>query len=201
MNKLVVDLLQQKGLGCWKVLKKRWNRKDKCFLSSQTRWSWQITRACTSFWTCSSSPGHCSHTQEPSSSYAAASTLKEWNKLSRCLCLFLGKTCLVSKYLPACGVRKPAGSGSASSFNGHDEHAIWTTLMMSSWKVVCARKTQSGRFLWMSSGGSIIRSVSFSLLYSNDCWAQLALLISSPQRLTAWWCRSCAFSSEYGCCI
>ena len=41
MNKLVVDLLQQKGLGCWKVLKKGVNRKEKCFLSSQTRWSWQ----------------------------------------------------------------------------------------------------------------------------------------------------------------
>ena len=78
MNKLVVDLLQQKGLGCWKVLKKRCKQKgeEKCFLSSQTRWSWQIKRACTSFWTCSSSPGHWSHTQEPSSCHAAASTFK-----------------------------------------------------------------------------------------------------------------------------
>jgi len=32
--------------------------------------------ACTSFWTCSSSPGHWSHTQEPSSCHAAASTFK-----------------------------------------------------------------------------------------------------------------------------
>jgi len=31
MNKLVVDLLQQKGLGCWKVLKKRWKQKGKVF--------------------------------------------------------------------------------------------------------------------------------------------------------------------------
>jgi hypothetical protein len=65
MNKLFVDLLQQKGLGCWKVLKKmckRVNRKENYFLSSQTRWSWQNKRACTSFWTCSSSPGHWSHT-------------------------------------------------------------------------------------------------------------------------------------------
>ena len=29
MNKLVVDLLQQKGLGCWKVLKKRCKQKGK----------------------------------------------------------------------------------------------------------------------------------------------------------------------------
>ena len=49
---------------------------EKCFLSSQTWWSWQDKRACTSFWTCSSSPGHWSHTQEPSSSHAAASTFK-----------------------------------------------------------------------------------------------------------------------------
>jgi hypothetical protein len=48
MNKLIVDLLQQKGLGCWKVLRKGVNRKEKCFLSSQTRWSWQNKRACTS---------------------------------------------------------------------------------------------------------------------------------------------------------
>ena len=38
--------------------------------------NWQNKRACTSFWTCSSSPGHWSHTQEPSSSHAAASTFK-----------------------------------------------------------------------------------------------------------------------------
>ena len=76
MNKLVVDLLQQKRWGCWKVLKKNVDRKQKCFLSSQTRWSWQNKRACTSFWTCLSSPGHWSHTQEPSSSHAAASTFK-----------------------------------------------------------------------------------------------------------------------------
>jgi len=55
MTKLVVDLLQQKGLGCWKVLKKDIIRKEKCFLSSQTWWSWQSKRACTSFWTWSSS--------------------------------------------------------------------------------------------------------------------------------------------------
>jgi len=33
-------------------------------------------RACTSFWTCSTSPGHWSHTREPSSSHAAASAFK-----------------------------------------------------------------------------------------------------------------------------
>jgi len=31
MNKLVVDLLQQKGLGCWKVLNKRCKQKGKVF--------------------------------------------------------------------------------------------------------------------------------------------------------------------------
>jgi len=31
MNKLVVDLLQQKGLGCWKVLKKRCKQEGKVF--------------------------------------------------------------------------------------------------------------------------------------------------------------------------
>ena len=35
MNKLVIDLLQQKWLGCWKVLKKRCKKKEKGFLSSQ----------------------------------------------------------------------------------------------------------------------------------------------------------------------
>jgi hypothetical protein len=48
MNKSVVDQLpQQKGLG-WaaeKSSKKGENRKEKCFLSSQTRWSWQIKSA------------------------------------------------------------------------------------------------------------------------------------------------------------
>ena len=68
MNKLVVDLLQQKGLGCWKVLKKGCFQKGECFFSSQTRWSCQIKRACASFWTCSSLPGHWSHTRETSSS-------------------------------------------------------------------------------------------------------------------------------------
>ena len=37
MNKLVVDLLQQKGLGCLKVHKKRCKQKQKkCFLKSQS---------------------------------------------------------------------------------------------------------------------------------------------------------------------
>jgi len=66
----------KKGWAAEKSSKKGVNRKEKCFLSSQTRWSWQNKRACTSFWTCSSSPGHWSHTQEPSSSHAAASTFK-----------------------------------------------------------------------------------------------------------------------------
>ena len=66
----------KKGWAAEKSSKKGENRKEKCFLSSQTRWSWQIKRACTSFWTCSSSPGHWSHTQEPFSCHAAASTFK-----------------------------------------------------------------------------------------------------------------------------
>jgi len=52
-------------------------RKEQCFLSWRTRWSWQNKRACTSSWTCPSSPGHWSHTQEPSSSHAAASVFEE----------------------------------------------------------------------------------------------------------------------------
>jgi len=31
MNKLVVGLLQQKGLGCWKILKKRCKQKGEMF--------------------------------------------------------------------------------------------------------------------------------------------------------------------------
>jgi uncharacterized protein YllA (UPF0747 family) len=41
MNKLVVELCSKKGWAAEKVLKKGVNRKEKCFLSSQTRWSWQ----------------------------------------------------------------------------------------------------------------------------------------------------------------
>ena len=43
MNELVVDLLQQfccKGWAAEKSSKKGVNRKEKCFLSSQSRWSW-----------------------------------------------------------------------------------------------------------------------------------------------------------------
>jgi len=80
-NKLVVDrsttCCSKKGWAAEKSSKKGViNRKEKCFLSSQTRWSWQNKKACTSFWTCSSSPGHWPNTQEPSSSHAAASTFK-----------------------------------------------------------------------------------------------------------------------------
>ena len=55
----------KKGWAAEKSSKKGVNRTEKCFLSSQTRWSWQNKRACTSFWTCSSSPGHWSHTRKP----------------------------------------------------------------------------------------------------------------------------------------
>jgi len=58
----------KKGWAAEKSSKKGGNRKEKCFLSSHTRWSWQNKRARTSFWTCSSSPGHWSHTRETSSS-------------------------------------------------------------------------------------------------------------------------------------
>ena len=43
MNKLVVDLAA-KRVGLLKILKKCVNRKGKCFLSSQTRWSWHNKR-------------------------------------------------------------------------------------------------------------------------------------------------------------
>jgi len=44
----------KKGWAAEKSTKKGVNRKEKCFLSSQTRWSWRIKRACTSFLTCCS---------------------------------------------------------------------------------------------------------------------------------------------------
>ena len=78
--KVVVDLLQQKRLGCWKVLEKRCKKKiEKCFPNSQIWLSWQNEKACTvwTWWICSSSPGHWSYTQEePLPSHAAASTFK-----------------------------------------------------------------------------------------------------------------------------
>ena len=55
-----------------------------------------------------------------------------------------------------------------------------------------AGKTQSGMFLSMSSGGSMLKSDNFSLLQEpivTIAEPSLPLLISSPQMLTAWWCR------------
>jgi len=72
----LLTCFSKKGWAAEKSSKKGVNRKENSFLSSQTRWSWQNKRACTSFWTCSSSPGHWSHMREPSSNHAAASTFK-----------------------------------------------------------------------------------------------------------------------------
>ena len=60
----------------------------------------------------------------------------------------------------------------------------------------CVGKNQSGMFLSMSSGGSMLRSDIFSLLQASIvtiAGPSLPLLISSPQRLTAWWCRFICF--------
>jgi hypothetical protein len=57
----------------------------------------------------------------------------------------------------------------------------------------CVGETQSGTFLSMSSGGSMLKSDNFSLFQASIAVTiaepSLPLLISSPQRLTAWWCR------------
>ena len=63
---------------------------------------------------------------------------------------------------------------------------------MSSWKVLLCWEIQSGTFLSLSSGGLMLRSGNFSLLQASIVTIAepgLPLLISSPQRLTAWWCR------------
>jgi len=55
----------------------------------------------------------------------------------------------------------------------------------------CVGKTQTGMFLSMSSGGSILKSDNFSLLQASTVTIaepSLPLLISSSQRLTACWC-------------
>jgi len=88
-----------------------------------------------------------------------------------CISLSLGGICL--------------GPNTASSFNGHDKHAIWTALM-SSWKFLLFWEY----FLQCRSpGGSMLRSDNFSLLQASIVMIaepSLPLLISSPQRLTAW---------------
>ena len=56
----------------------------------------------------------------------------------------------------------------------------------------CVGKTQSGMFLSLSSGGSMLRSDNFPLIQASIVTIaepSLPLLISSLQRLTAWWCR------------
>ena len=84
------------------------------------------------------------------------------------------------------GIQMPA-----SSLNGHNKHAIWTALMPS-WKVLLCWENPVRNVSSMSSGGSMLRSDSFSLLQASIVTIaepSLPLLISSPQRLTAWWCR------------
>ena len=97
---------------------------------------------------------------------------------TRCMSLSFGGICLGSKclLLPSTGITNtPSGR-------------LWCLV----WRFCCVGKTQSGMFLSMSSGGSMLRSDSFSLLQASIVTIaepSLPLLISSPQRLTAWWCR------------
>jgi hypothetical protein len=79
---------------------------------------------------------------------------------------------------------------STFSFNGHDSHATYTTLMSSRKVWYCWEDPVGNGSL--TSWGSMQRSHSFSLLQaSNVATAEpsLPLLTSSPQRLTVWWCR------------
>jgi len=156
MNTLVVDMLQQKRLGCWKVLKKGVNKKEKCFLSSQTRWSWQN---------------------------------KAWILQYLCLCPFWG-ICFGSKCLPL------PSTGITNTPSGRLLRVTTPTkkkkLRCLVGRFCCVGKTQSGMFLSMSSGVSMLRSDTFSLLHASIATIaepSLPLLISSPQTLTAWWCR------------
>jgi len=98
---------------------------------------------------------------------------------TRCMPLSFGGICLGSKCLPhpSMGItNKPSGR-------------LWCLVG----RFCCVGKTQSGMFLSMSSGGSMLRSDNFSLLQASTLVTiaepSLPLLISSPQRLTAWWCR------------
>jgi hypothetical protein len=49
MTSWLLTCFSKNGWAGEKSSKKGENRKEKCFLSSQTRWSWQIKRARTSF--------------------------------------------------------------------------------------------------------------------------------------------------------
>jgi len=92
--------------------------------------------------------------------------------------LSLGEICLESKYLPL------PSMGMTNTPSGR----LWCLVG----RFCCNGKTQSGKCLSMSSGGSMLRSHSFSLLQASIVTIPdpiLPLLISSQQRLTAWWCR------------
>ena len=87
MNKLVVDLLQQKGMGCWKILQKRCKQGGGVSSAHKLDGLGKVKEhAPRSEHVHLASPGHWSHTQEPSSSHAAASTFKvcarKWNLLA-----------------------------------------------------------------------------------------------------------------------
>jgi len=93
-----------------------------------------------------------------------------------------GGICLGSKCLPF------PSMGMTNTPSGQ----LWCLLG----RFCCVGKTQSGMFLSMSSGGSMLRPDNFSLLQASIVTIadpSLPLLISSlflsPQRLTAWWCR------------
>ena len=65
---------------------------------------------------------------------------------------------------------------------------------MSSWKVLLCweNPVRNVTFNVTASGGSMLRSDNFPLLQASIVTIvgpSLPLLISSPQRLTAWWCR------------
>jgi len=106
--------------------------------------------------------------------------MSEHNSISiRCMFLSLVGICLGSNKclpLPSMGITNmPSGQ-------------LWCLVGM----FCCVGKTQSGMFLSMPSGGSMLRSDNFSLLQASIVTIaehSLPLLISSPQRLTAWWCR------------
>jgi len=97
---------------------------------------------------------------------------------TRCMSLSFGGICLGSKCLPL------PSMGITSTPSGR----LWCLVG----RFCRVGKTQSGMFLSMSSGVSMLRSDNFSLLQASivtNAEPSLPLLISSPQRLTAWLCR------------
>jgi len=95
---------------------------------------------------------------------------------TRCMSLSLVGFCLESKCLPL------PSMGITNTSSGR----LWCLVG----KFCCVGKTQSGIFLSMSSVN--VKVDNFSLFKASIVTIaepSLPLLISSPQRLTAWWCR------------